>query len=221
MRILATGAWMVAAICVIATTAEAGKIDFEGIASTKGTSNDPNVSTRSVDDGGGIDFTLTRTSPSGTYWLVYDEGFTAVGSSLIDHDSDFLGLQAATKFTLDRDDDADFMLVEVDLGEHNTGQAPATAIKIVGTKTDGTTLTTTLTTNGHTGSEVPDFETFTFGAAWTNLTKVSFETTSNVSWSIDNIRVESAPLPPAALMGLGLLAGIGLFQHRRRRKLRG
>lgn len=113
-------------------------------------------------------------------------------------------------------DGAAFTLLSVDLGEYSTGQAEPLAVRLVGYRQDGSTLTTDLTTDGIIGGTGPlvDFQTFNFGPEWSGLSRVEIPT---ALWSLDNL-VVSIPEPGTwALLVLGgVLVGCRFWKRRQR-----
>jgi len=106
-----------------------------------------------------------------------------------------------------------FDLVSVDLGEYSTAFAQPITVHFVGYRSDGSTVTTDLVTDGIIDGTGPlaDFQTFTFGPEFTGLTRVEIPTWA---WSLDNLYV-SAPEPGSGPL---FLAGGGLAWALKRRR---
>lgn len=108
-------------------------------------------------------------------------------------------------------DGTPFSLFSLDLAEYSSAGAVHTPITVTGTRAGGTTITNVLTLDGHVDAlpDPPDFQTFTFGAGWTNLSQVTFLANAPPFYaagiSFDNFAVELVPEPmlwPALLVFL-------------------
>ena len=110
-----------------------------------------------------------------------------------------------------RSDSAVFNLLSVDLAEYSTvfSGVPQT-VQFIGYRLDGSIVTTDFTTDGIIDGIGPldDFQTFTFGAEFTGLTRVEVP---GYGWSLDNLVVS---VPEPGTVELGLL-GSALFTLRR------
>jgi hypothetical protein len=92
----------------------------------------------------------------------------------------------------------------VDLAEYSMAFQEALTVRFVGYKSDGSTVTADLVTDGIIDGTGPlaDFETFQFGPEWSGLSRVEIPT---ALWSLDNL-VVSIPEPGTwALLLLGSL----------------
>lgn len=133
------------------------------------------------------------------------------------------GFAGANRTTMSAQGGSLFSISSLQLGEWNDGIELATQVTATGNLSGGGTIQQAFTLDGvlSTGGS-NNFETFLFGAGWTNLTSVSFEATAGTGsryWAMDNIVVNAAtnnvPEPASmALLGLGLAGLAGL----RRRK---
>jgi hypothetical protein len=113
-----------------------------------------------------------------------------------------------------------FGLASVDLAEYSTvfANEPVT-VDFTGYHPDGSTVTTSFTTDGIIDGTGPlvDFQTFNF-TGFTDLTRVEIPTyLSSLPWSLDNL-VVSIPEPGVfSLFGLGVSALIARANFNRRR----
>jgi hypothetical protein len=99
-----------------------------------------------------------------------------------------------------------FDLFSVDLAEYSTVVPDAVTVRFVAYRQDGSVVTTDLTTDGIMDGTGPlaDFQTFSFGPEFSNLTRVEVPTSA---WSLDNL-VVSIPEPGTwalLILGGGLL----------------
>jgi hypothetical protein len=110
-----------------------------------------------------------------------------------------------------RSDSAVFNLLSADLAEYSTvfSGVPQT-VQFIGYRPDGSIVTTDFTTDGIIDGIdlLDDFQTFTFGAEFTGLTRVEVP---GYGWSLDNLVVS---VPEPGTVELGLL-GSALFALRR------
>ena len=102
-----------------------------------------------------------------------------------------------------------FDLLSVDLGEYSTVVPDAAAVRFIGYRPDGSTVTRNLTTDGiidGTGP-LPDFQTFAF-TGFTGLSRVEVP---GFGWSLDNLRVTPVPEPATGVLvfagGVAVLVG--------------
>jgi hypothetical protein len=106
-----------------------------------------------------------------------------------------------------------FDLVSVDLAEYSTVVPNPVTVHFVGYRSDGSTVSTDLTTDGIIDGTGPlaDFQTFYFGKDWTHLARVEIPT---FGWSLDNL-VVSTPEPQASSFMLS--ATLVMFVRRLRK----
>jgi hypothetical protein len=103
-------------------------------------------------------------------------------------------------------------LVSIDLAEYSTVAPDAVTVQFIGYHPDGSTVSTSFTTDGIIDGTGPlaDFQTFQFDTkAWSGLTRVEIPT---FGWSLDNL-VVSVPEPSCG--ALLLCAGLGFGIQRR------
>jgi len=107
-------------------------------------------------------------------------------------------------------------LLAVDLAEYSTLFQQPLAVRFVGYKPDGSTVTTNLVTDGIIDGTGPvaDFQTFTFGPEFSGLTRVEIPT---VLWSLDNLRLFVPEPGTGALVLVGTAVLAGRFLKRRAR----
>lgn len=108
-----------------------------------------------------------------------------------------------------------FDLLSVDLAEYSTVVPDAVTVQFIGYHPDGSSVTTSFTTDGIIDGTGPlaDFQTFNF-TGFTDLARVAIPT---YGWSLDNL-VVSVPEPTSGAM---LLAGglvLGAWESCRRRR---
>jgi hypothetical protein len=109
-----------------------------------------------------------------------------------------------------------FDLSSVDLAEYSTVVPNAVTVQFIGYHMDGSTVTSSFTTDGiidGTGP-LPDFQTFNFDSKdWSGLTRVEIPSSG---WSLDNL-VVSVPEPTiGALLLVALAVGYGVSKRRMR-----
>ena len=107
-----------------------------------------------------------------------------------------------------------FNLVSVDLAEYSTAFQQPITVQFIGYYSDGSTITTSFTTDGIIDGTGPlqDFQAFLFpNQGWSGLKRVEIP---NSGWSLDNL-VVSVPEPD---IGTVFLAGGAVFWVFKRRK---
>jgi hypothetical protein len=104
-----------------------------------------------------------------------------------------------------------FDLVSVDLAEYSTVVPNAATVQFVGYRLDGSTVTTSFTTDGNIDGTGPlnDFETFFFGPEFSSLIRVEIP---SAGWSLDNLFV--TPIPEPSTCALLFIAGLMLCARR-------
>jgi hypothetical protein len=127
-----------------------------------------------------------------------------------DNGTPYLQAAAGQSLMFDFGNDSPFELTSIDLAEYSTVVPDAVTVSFIGYHPDGSTISTSFTTDGIIDGTGPlaDFQTFNFGPGWTDLTRVEIPTDG---WSLDNL-VVSIPEP-----GTGALFVVGalVFQIRR------
>ena len=110
-------------------------------------------------------------------------------------------------------DSSVFGLMSADLAEYSTTIPGAVTVPFVGYRQDGSTVTTSFTTDGVIDGTGPvaDFQTFYFGPEFSNLTRVEIPT---FGWSLDNLRL-SVPEPSAGML---MILGVAILCLRFRKK---
>jgi hypothetical protein len=143
-----------------------------------------------IRNGGGI----AQTPENGTSYIQ-----TSMGDSLL------------FSFT----DNSLFDLTSVDLAEYSKVVPDAVTVQFTGYYLDGSTVTTSFTTDGIIDGTGPlaDFQTFNFGSGWTGLTRVEVP---GYGWSLDNLVVGVA-VPEPASGALLLAGGLAIWLARRKR----
>lgn len=108
-----------------------------------------------------------------------------------------------------------FSLVSIDLAEYSTVAPDPVTVQFIGYYSDGSTVTTSFTTDGIIDGTGPlaDFQTFYFNQKdWSDLTRVEIPTSG---WSLDNL-VVSVPEPGAG--AISLVGGVAFWVFARRRR---
>ena len=120
-----------------------------------------------------------------------------------------------------------FSLLQFDYAGFKFGEVP---FSVVGSIFGGGNITANFTPDGISDNTGPlvDFETFSLGAGWTNLTDVTWNVTGEDSvaglFYLDNITVDEEAASPSAVPEPGtlLLCGtgiLGLARHRRAKRV--
>ncbi|MCO5053951.1 MAG: hypothetical protein M9920_16865 [Verrucomicrobiae bacterium] len=96
-----------------------------------------------------------------------------------------------------------FNLVAVDLAEYSTVVPDAVTVPFYGYRADGSVVFTSFTTDGIIDGTGPlaDFQTFYFGAEFSNLLRVEIPTQN---WTLDNLVIS---IPEPSSLALVLCAG--------------
>lgn len=185
---------LLAATCRLPATT----LDFEGFAPAGGIH--PATGTTTMGD-----FFLA--TPHG---YIFDSVQAAWGGIYQQNGTDWYLHDTSQPFRIGRHDGGAFTLQGLDASDYSRRDgANAVQIAVTGRYLAGGTISTTLTTDTVNG-----FETFAFGAGWTNLDLVTFTTSygpgGNSDWVIfDNIQLGgSVPVPDRGRTGLLVLAAI-------------
>ena len=111
-------------------------------------------------------------------------------------------------------DSTTFNLVSVDLAEYSTVVPNAVTVPFIGYRDDGSTVTTSFTTDGIIDGTGPlaDFQTFYFGPEFSGLTRVEIPT---YGWSLDNLVIAIPEPSTGLLLVAGGVAFWSLRQYRR------
>ena len=110
--------------------------------------------------------------------------------------------------SIQRNDDAPFTLVSLDIGEYSEYASPPSAVTLVGHRFDGTTISSSLSLDGQFDGYggIDDFQNYTLN--WEDIVKLEFQ---GYVFSFDNVVMESIPEPTTlVLLGFG-----GLILRRR------
>ena len=170
----------------------------------------------------GTAFTATNYVESGMLFrpLSWSSGFGRIGANPVsfrpDDGSAYLQTLLAPAQTLQFSftNGSVFGLLSVDLAEYSTVVPNAVTVQFVGYHPDGSTVTTSFTTDGIIDGTGPlaDFQTFSFkGTGFTDLTRVEIPTSG---WSLDNLVVSPEPTGGALLLVGGLLLGAWNWRKR-------
>jgi hypothetical protein len=120
-------------------------------------------------------------------------------------------------------DGAPFALISMDVSEWQTNQSYARTVEVTGNLFGGGSVSTVLTLNGDFNDQLIGnyFQTFTFDAAWGNLSSVVLNgsgATSGNYYAIDNVVVGPAAttVPEPGTLSLLSLGSVFLVGRRRR-----
>ena len=124
-----------------------------------------------------------------------------------------------------------FSITSIDLAEFTTTLPEAATINFYGYHSDGSVVSTSFTTDGIADGAggALDFQTFLFGAGWSDLTRVEVPgaTAPGQGWMMDNLVVSGSPnssfisAVPEPGMGALLTLGAIAFQLRRMKRAGG
>lgn len=149
------------------------------------------------------------------------DGFVRRGSSpregWPDNGTAYLQASLGDSLQFGMDDGSEFGLLSVDLAEFSTLYQEPLTVQFVGYKSDGSTVTANLVTDGVIDGTGPlaDFETLYFDSRFTGLTRVQIPTTG---WCLDNLALSIPESGTWALLVLGgVMAGWRLFKRSSRR----
>jgi hypothetical protein len=191
------------------SSAQAATITFEDHAVTSGTANPASGDLTS----GGFLFDLT-----GNFYQL------ANNSANIDNGSTYLVVEGdpISEVTVSQVGGAPFALTSIDYAKWQTDASAAATITVTGTHVDNTTVVATLSPSGIFGGPGTDFQTFTFGPAWANLSSVVLFGTGATFGTLNYFAIDNVVVAPAAVPepGTVTLLGLGsayLIGRRRRR----
>lgn len=149
---------------------------------------------------------------------------TSSGGFLPDNGTSYLQLLYGDSLVFGPTDGSPFRLVSMDLAEYSTVFPVPVTIPVVGERADGTTVDTVFVTDGQIDGSgpLPDFQTFSLPASFNQLTQVRIPVDS---FSIDNVVVDTAPIPEpsgawsflAGLLLVTTLSRHGVSSKRKRR----
>jgi hypothetical protein len=136
-----------------------------------------------------------------------------------DNGTAYLSAASGDSLVFSFEDGSLFGVFSVDLAEYSTlFQYPVT-IPFIGYRPDGTTVSTSFTTDGIIDGDGPlaDFQTFYFGPEFSGLTRVEIPT---YGWSLDNLSVFIPEPSPSALLLAGAFS-FCLFRMARHKRASG
>jgi hypothetical protein len=149
----------------------------------------------------------------------------ANNSADIDNGSTYLVTEGdVSQVTISPTGGGPFALLSLDYAKWQTDASAAASITVTGHRSDGSSLSTTLSPGGFFGGPGTDFKTIAFGPDWSDLLSVTLLGTGATFgtlnyFAIDNLVVDTSGAVPEpatlALLGLGAAALI-----RRRRNAR-
>lgn len=145
---------------------------------------------------------------------INDNGFTRNGGGISGYPEDgsaYLQALLLEGLVFRAANNMPFGLVSVDLAEYSTVFQEPKTVQFIGYYADGSTVTTSFTTDGIIDGTGPlqDFQTFLFPyKEWSGLQRVEIP---NFGWSLDNL-VVSVPEPATCVLAL---CGVALFGLKR------
>jgi len=188
------------AFCLSVSSANAIVLDMEGIAPSGGATTESTSRNMSG-------FNLY--TGHGHYW---DSAEPGVGSYRPDNGTDYFLHDNPNLMTLTKIGGGAFSIQSFDVSEWDSSHTRGNSVNVEGLISGGGSISTVFTTDNSFA-----FETFSFGAGWTNLASVTFQN-ANGRMAYDNIVVDAptAVSEPGALAILGLgLAGLAFARRKR------
>lgn len=156
---------------------------------------------------------------SGIYFRGLGYGFTRVAggrSTRPENGTAYLAAALGDSLVFSFTNGSLFSLTAVDLAEYSTVVPDAVTVHFVGYRADGSVVMADLATDGIIDGTGPiaDFQTFTFGPEFANLSRVEIPT---YGWSLDNLHLtRNIPEPSSpALFLTGVLFCFVRFLSRR------
>jgi len=116
--------------------------------------------------------------------------------------------------------DAIFSLLSVDVAEYSAVPDVNTAMRFIGYRVDGSSLSRVVNINRGIFGEFTDFQTLTFDESWAGLARVSIEASDDflfrtrIGFSMDNLIVSVVPEPMTAGLLLLVLPFMGRWRLR-------
>ena len=150
-----------------------------------------------------------RLAAADNHWIRIDEGEATMANNGTHYLEGYVGMVSQT---LEHADGQEFDLLELDLAEYLSSEAPG-PVHFEGRKRDGTVLTLDVPLDGIADGDGPleDFQKVVFPPEWTDLVKLVIPSSG---WSIDNVKVrgfavenvhESTGALPVPLQVVGIL----------------